>query len=112
MRVCNVPGCPELHNGPGGRCPTHRREARRARVDNRVYDTAGHKAFRRQVLTRDPICVRCNVAFSTVADHYPRDRRTLVDLGLNPNDPEYGRGLCLPCHSHETAAYQPGGWNA
>ena len=110
MKVCNVPGCPELFNGPGGRCPTHAREARAARVDNKVYSTAGHIRFRTAVLTRDPICTTCHLAFSTVADHYPRDRRTLVQLALNPNDPQYGRGLCTPCHNKHTAQTNPGGF--
>ena len=112
MRVCNVPGCAELFDGPGGRCPTHKREARAARVTNRVYNTPGHHRFRNAVLTRDVVCVidGC-VQWATVADHYPRDRRTLVDLGLNPNDPQYGRGLCAQHHNAHTAATSPGGWN-
>jgi len=36
----------------------------------------------------------------------------LISQGLNPDDPKYGRGLCSPCHSKETAEHQPGGWNA
>lgn len=112
MKVCNVPSCPELHDGPGGRCRTHRRQARQARTDNRVYTSRGHRAFRTAVLTRDPICTLCQTALSTVADHHPRDRRTLVDLNLNPNDPQYGRGLCKPCHDKWTATSSPGGWAA
>ena len=48
---------------------------------------------------------------ATVADHYPDDRRALVAKGLDPNDPDHGRGLCASCHSKETAKFQPGGWN-
>lgn len=112
MKVCNVHGCPTLFDGPGGRCPTHTREARAARTTNKVYNTAGHHRFRDTVLTRDPICVIPNcINFSTVADHYPRTRRELVDLGLNPNNPDYGRGLCATHHNQHTAATSPGGWN-
>lgn len=39
-----------------------------------------------------------------MADHYPTDRRDLVKMGLNPNDPKYGRGLCERCHNRYTAS--------
>jgi 5-methylcytosine-specific restriction protein A len=63
------------------------------------------------VIQRDPICVLCHTAFSTVADHHPKTRKQLLEEGLNPNDPHCGRGLCKPCHDSETARNQPGGWN-
>jgi len=112
MKVCNVHGCPELFDGPGGRCRAHRREAdrRRGTSGQRGYGSTGHKMFREAVLARDPICVICNVALSTVADHYPMSRRELQEAGLNPNDPTRGRGLCKPCHDSETTQHQPGGW--
>ena len=61
---------------------------------------------------RDPICVLCDVALSTVADHYPLSRKELIDQGLNPNDPMHGRGLDKLCHDRSTAVEQPGGWAA
>lgn len=111
-RVCNVPGCPELTDH--GRCTKCERTAdkQRGTATERGYNGKGHAAFRYQVLARDPICVECRTKRATVADHYPRSRRELVALGLNPNDPQYGRGLCFVCHSRETAQHQPGGWNA
>jgi len=114
MRVCNVAGCGVIYpTDEGGRCPTHRREARQARVSNKVNSTRGHLAFRDAVLTRDVVCVIPDcVQWATVADHYPRDRKTLVDLGLNPNDPQYGRGLCSVHHNQHTAATSPGGFRA
>lgn len=112
MKVCNVHGCPNLFTGTGGRCDTHRREARASRTTNRVYQSQGHRAFRAAVLARDPICVACNLAPSTVADHHPHTRRELVELGLNPNDPTRGRGLCKLCHDRWTAQTSPGGWAA
>jgi 5-methylcytosine-specific restriction protein A len=115
MRVCSVHGCPEIYpSAEGSRCVRHRREADQARgtARDRGYATLGHQAFRRAVLARDPICVICHVAFSTVADHYPLSRRELADLRLDPNDPSRGRGLCKPCHDSETAQHQPGGWNS
>lgn len=113
MRVCSVPGCPTIYpREEGSRCRGCRRDADRRRGNSaeRGYSSAGHLAFRDAVLRRDPVCVLCELRESTVADHYPRSRRQLVALGLNPNDASFGRGLCLPCHSAETARHQPGGW--
>lgn len=111
MRVCNVHGCGTMYPASeGGRCPAHRLEARRARVSNTVYSTRGHRTFRDAVLTRDVVCVACEVALATVADHYPRTRIELVELGLNANDPQHGRGLCARCHNKWTAVTSPGGF--
>ncbi len=63
------------------------------------------------MLKRDPICVLCKVRVATHADHYPRGRDELVALGLDADDPQYGRGLCEGCDNRQTAARQPGGWN-
>lgn len=114
MRVCSVHGCPEIYPASeGSRCAKHRREAdkRRGTATERGYTSKGHRSFRSQVLDRDPICVACHLAQATVADHYPRGRDELILLGLNPNDPAHGRGLCKPCHDASTAAMQPGGWH-
>lgn len=111
MRVCSIVGCPTLYEGTDSRCQVHQAEARAKRVGNRVYSTAGHRAFRAAVLNRDPICVLCGIAQSTVADHYPIDRVDLVELGMNANDPAHGRGLCKRDHDQHTAATKPGGWN-
>ena len=114
MRVCSVHGCPNLYDGTESRCPAHRKQADTARgtKHERGYDSRGHKNFRNAVLTRDPICVLCGIRLSTVADHYPQSRKELLELGLDPNDPQCGRGLCKTCHDRETAQNQPGGWNA
>jgi 5-methylcytosine-specific restriction protein A len=120
LRVCPTPGCPELTSG--GRCDTCKgaAEQRRGSARQRGYGTAHERSFRPAVLRRDPLCVctddshdhgpQC-LAPATVADHHPLSRRQLVDAGLNPNDPEHGRGLCAPCHNRSTADLQPGGWN-
>lgn len=113
MKVCSVPGCPRIYDDKVSKCPEHRREARRARVDNKVYSSPGHLRFRGAVLARDYICVIDGCfQFATVADHYPHTRRELADSGLDPNDPVYGRGLCAPHHNKHTAATSPGGWAA
>jgi 5-methylcytosine-specific restriction protein A len=110
--VCNVPGCATISDQP--RCTEHRRQADRLRgsATQRGYTSRGHLAFRSAVLRRDPICVICHLAVSTIADHFPISRRDLIEQGLNPNDPQHGRGLCASCHGSETARHQPGGWNA
>lgn len=127
MKVCPCLGCP-AHDGscpeivPSGRCDPCQGQAeqRRGTAAQRGYSGRGHDSFRNGVLRRDPLCVcteqshghgpRCFTP-STDADHHPKDRNELVRLGLNPNDPKHGRGLCSPCHKRETAANQPGGWN-
>jgi len=117
LRPCNGPGrgaqCPTRALIPRGksRCPACSGQAdAQRRPDGNPYSTTGHRAFRTQVLARDPICVLCRKARATEADHYPTDRRELVRQGLNPNDPKRGRGLCHRCHSRATAEHQPGGW--
>jgi 5-methylcytosine-specific restriction enzyme A len=113
--VCSRPGCPQLTDG-SGRCDTCRSEAEQARgsAAQRGYDTQHVRRFRTGVLKRDPICVVCAQAPSTVADHWPLSRRQLVAQGMDPNDPQHGRGLCASDHGRETAANpaQRGGWNA
>lgn len=111
LRICTVPGCPEYTTG--GRCDEHRREAevRRGTARQRGYGRGHEQQFRPGVLARDPVCVLCKAAPSVHADHYPLSRRELVAAGLDPNDPEHGRGLCGRCHSSETATHQPGGWH-
>lgn len=117
LRPCPIPGCPELTTG--GRCQQHQREGDKARgtATQRGYTSAGHQRFRRLVLQRDPLCVLCIAEgqpphVATVADHWPTSRRDLITAGLNPDDPNRGRGLCKPHHDRETARHQPGGWNA
>lgn len=113
MKVCNVAGCPTIHDGPTGRCPTHEKQADQKHwAKTRAYSSKGHRQFRSAVLKRDPICVICHVRFSQVADHYPMERTELIEAGLNPNDPTRGRGLCKPCHDSWTARSHPAGWHA
>ncbi|MEU9333139.1 holin [Streptomyces sp. NPDC048290] len=112
LRICSTPGCPEYTTG--GRCPDCRAKADKQRGTSaqRGYGTEHRRRFRAAVLARDPVCVACHQAPSKHADHHPRSRRELQAAGLDPNDPQHGRGLCAACHSQETARHQPGGWNA
>lgn len=113
--------CPKCGEPVRGRCKACRQtgDQQRGTFRQRGYGTAHDSRFRRGVLTRHPTCVCPDTVHghpspcgtrSVHADHYPRDRRELVALGLDPDDPRYGRGLCHPCHSKHTALHQPGGW--
>ena len=109
---CSTPGCPTLTPHSISRCQQHTRQAdlKRGTASQRGYTSTGHKTFRRDVLTQDPLCVLCGLV-ATDADHHPQSRKQLIELGLDPNNPHYGRGLCGDCHKKETAQHQPGGWN-
>ncbi len=110
-----------MPNAPLGRCPTcgarskgrcdscsRRADALRGSTAKRGYSGGHLRRFRPAVLARDPLCVLCGVP-ATVADHFPTSRRDLVRAGLDPNDPQFGRGLCSSCHGKETVKHQPGG---
>lgn len=129
-KPCTWPGgCPTLVYGGGTRCDEHQSQARRAsdktrreRGKNDLYGPAHRQRFRRGVLRKHPTCQcdrldhawhansRC-VQLSTDADHWPLDKRMLIALGLDSDDPVHGRGLCHRCHSSSTARLQPGGWH-
>lgn len=111
LRVCSTPGCPELTTG--GRCAGCQSEAekRRGNSAQRGYGRKHQGRFRKGVLAKHPVCVICRRARATVADHYPLGRRELEAKGADADDPIYGRGLCGPCDSAQTAARQPGGWH-
>ena len=109
-RVCSTPGCAALTEPGRSRCAACTAAAdRQRRPQGNPYATRAH---RRAVLDRDPICVLCNMRPATVADHWPIERRDLVAFGLDPDDPERGRGLCALCHASRTAKDTPGGWAA
>jgi 5-methylcytosine-specific restriction enzyme A len=106
LSVCPTNGCPELTaGGPCTDC-TRKREQARGSSSQRGYGRGHTTRFRRGVLARDPVCVRCRRALSKHADHYPLSRDTLLLRGLDANDPRHGRGLCASCHSIETALHQ------
>lgn len=102
-RPCSTCGRPVYRDG---KCRTHfdAYERRRGNSHQRGYGQRHETVFRAEVLRRNPICVICEEHPSTVADHYPRTRRTLERLGLDPDHPDYGRGLCASCHSWATAS--------
>jgi 5-methylcytosine-specific restriction protein A len=122
--VCTVSGCPDFTD-QGGKCPDHRREAeqKRGSARERGYGGPGWQSARSLVLDRDPHCTctddghghdgRACRQPSTVADHYPDERRDLVAAGVpDPDAPRRMRGLCGPCHARSTGTRTPGGWAA
>lgn len=112
-RACTGCGATVPAGLPCPDCETARRALDRSnrRDTLRPYFTRAHRRrFRQGVLDRDPLCVLCGKV-ATIADHYPRTRRQLVEDGDDPNDPAHGRGLCKACHDRHTAATSPGGWN-
>lgn len=113
-RVCSTPGCAALTEPGRSRCTSCTAAAdRQRRPDGNPYASTAHRrGFRLAVLDRDPICVLCRLRLATIADHWPIERRDLVAAGLDPDDPERGRGLCKPCHDRSTATRTPGGWAA
>jgi 5-methylcytosine-specific restriction enzyme A len=123
MGVCSTPGCAELVPVGESRCTGCAVEAERGRGTprQRGYNRRHDQRFRRGVLRKNPLCVCTDLAHghaapclspSRHADHWPRTKRDLRRLRLDEHDPQYGRGLCAPCHSKHTAAESPGGWNA
>lgn len=113
MRVCNVPGCPEL--AEGSKCEAHRKAARKANdakrpsARERGYDAEWERT-RRAFLRAHPICMDESgcIERATDVDH--------ID-GRGPNGPRGHdwsnlRSMCHGHHSRRTARDQAGGWNA
>lgn len=102
-RPCSTCGRPVFREG---KCRDHYKQAERRRGSptERGYGSRHENVFRAYVLKRDPICVLCGDYAATHADHYPQTRRQLVKRGLDPDDPQYGRGLCASCHNGWTAS--------
>lgn len=110
-RTCSTPGCSAIIDRGQSRCSACETAAEhQRRPGGNPYNTPGHRAFRAAVLDRDPVCVICQLRLATIADHHPDERRDLVAVGLDPDDPARGRGLCKPCHDAKTAQATPGGW--
>lgn len=109
-RPCSRVGCSGKAQDGHSLCAKHlarqRAHSDAKRKDTRTnYADREHREFRDAVLGEEPWCVLCG-AEATVADHYPVRRRELIARGLDPNDPQYGRGLCVPCHNSHTATHE------
>lgn len=97
-QYCRVPGCPNLVDR--GNCADHggpQLTEGRESAARRGYDRR-HQWWRLRVLARDPICVNCQAAQATEADHIMPIARGGARLDL-----DNGQGLCKPCHSKKTA---------
>lgn len=115
---CKTPGChnPARHKRPTcTECRTRSNRdlrTRRGHSHDQGYGRGHRTRFRIGVLERDRLCVLCKRREAVVADHYPIDRKSLVAMKLDPDEPSHGRGLCVPCHNRWTASVpeQRGGW--
>lgn len=67
--------------------------------------------MRRAILRRDPVCVACGVAASTVADHV-RSHAECLRAGIEPDTLDNGQGMCATCHDLKTRREQRIGLNA
>lgn len=90
----------------------HRRNENANGANRNPYATVGHRRFRAAVLARDPRCVCMGECGrhegicgrpATVADHFPRERIEIIQDGDDPDNPAYGRGVCVVCHNAKTA---------
>lgn len=112
-RRCTTAGCAGTPVPPSAKCEQCQGRARpRVSATAQGYGAEHRERFRAAVLARDPVCVLCKRAPSVHADHWPRSKKELRAAGLDDHHPAYGRGLCAPCHSTETAQHQPAGWAA
>jgi 5-methylcytosine-specific restriction enzyme A len=110
-KPCAGPGCGQLVPSGTRHCPsckTNRGRAQNAhphrKEDQRFYHSKAWLAAREEVLQRDSVCKRCDIAPSTEV-HHKEERTKRPDLELDLDNLE---GLCKPCHSRETATGSAG----
>lgn len=123
LKVCSVPGCPNLVPPGTSQCGCRGTDIqRRGTRQQRGYGREHQVRFRREVLRRDPLCTcthpACHLGAgqcllpASVADHHPLTKLELRAKGMDEHDPDHGRGLCEGCHNRHTARTSPSGWNA
>ena len=97
FKPCAHAGCPLGAEDESAYCATHRKQLSPIKWTRSIYRTALHKGWSSIVLRRDPICVACNRAPSSTADHVlPLEDGGTWEL-------TNGQGLCTSCHSVKTA---------
>lgn len=113
-KQCGAPSCRTLAAQGQKYCVAHQNYAaehakvlREQRPWNKWYGWAVWRNLRTLVLARDPICVLCNRAPATDADHKVPHRGNwfLFCGGVNM---ENLQGLCSSCHSEKTAREDAG----
>lgn len=116
-KMCIAPGCDDLAEVGGNRCPDHQAErlaqsrAAKARAKETVGARAGGHLYhsvrwrkeRRDHLARHPLCIECQadglVIVATEVDHIKPHRGDLKLFWQRAN----WQSLCRPCHSRKTA---------
>lgn len=94
--ICTHQGCAELVPS-GSRCSHHsRRVDARPSAYRRGYGSSRWLRLRKMVLSRDPICVCCELAEATVADHILPKKMGGPDSLANL------QALCKGCHAAKT----------
>jgi 5-methylcytosine-specific restriction enzyme A len=108
LRPCLEPGCSALVTC--GRCSEHQKQYQQRQDDPRtanrernLYWSARWRAFRKQQLSKRPLCVMCEAetppryVLATELDH-----KTPVAQGGAVFDPRNVQGLCKHHHSQKT----------
>lgn len=66
---------------------------------NALYNTQSYIDFRKSILERDKVCVKCQKSGSKTnplqVDHFPYPKALYPDKIFDPNN---ARALCLSCH--------------
>lgn len=91
--------------------PTETSPCEKCRVELRAdttnpYNRAEWRTRSRRFLAANPWCAHPRhegkKVAATIADHYPRSRKRLLDAGVaDPDNDEFLRPLCAPCHRRE-----------
>lgn len=104
--ACSTPNCGGTSIA-GGKCEKCQVPAAPApkphdyhREWKKLYQCKRWRVLRDAVLRRDPVCVVCNRAAATVADH-KKDHRGDVKLFYDFNNL---RGVCDECHNEKTGS--------
>lgn len=117
LKLCIAPGCDDLAEDGGNRCPDHaaavkaKRDVAKAaaktsavaRIGSQLYQSRAWKAASRSYRQQHPLCVECQslgiVTASQEVDHIEPHHGNLALFWKRSN----WQALCKPCHSRKTA---------
>ncbi len=110
MKPCRHPGCPELTEE--NYCSAHQQTKesyRSIRPYKKLYNSSPWQRLRKQVLTKQPLCVEClkvkRITPATVVDHI-KPHKGDADLFFDVSNLQ---PLCKSCHDRKTAK-EDGRW--